>query len=425
MSRREPAPPLRSVVVAVGDELLLGRTVDTNGAWLASELAALGTPVLRKATVGDSDAAIGEALDGALRDADVVIFTGGLGPTEDDRTRGAVAGHLGRSLETDPSVLRALEERYRLRGYPELPPANRSQALVPRGAEVLPNPVGTAPALVLREGDALVALLPGVPRELRALFPGVADAIRRTFGDALRPVHLATVHTTGIPESVLAPRVEEALRDRPAGVEIAYLPDLTGVDIRLTVRDHAEGAAREKLREAMRMLAPAVRGHEVPAEAGDMARAVLEALSARGWTVALGESCTGGLVAKRLTDVPGASAVLAGGVVAYSNRAKSDLLGVPPELIEAHGAVSEPVARAMALGASRALAADCGVGITGVAGPGGGTEEKPVGTVHVAVAVEGRTACEKHVFAGDREAVRIRAAQAALVLLLRTLEGAE
>lgn len=422
MTGRESAGRLRSVVVTVGDELLLGRTVDTNGAWLAQELAALGAPVLRNVTVGDTDPAIRRALDEGLRDASVVVLSGGLGPTDDDRTRGTVAAHLERPLESDPGVLHALTERYEKRGFTELPPANRRQALVPRGAEVLPNPLGTAPGLVMRAGAGMVALLPGVPRELKTLFPEVAERIRRDFGPSLRPVHQLTVYTTGIPESVLAPRVQEALSQRPQGVEVAFLPDLTGVDIRLTVTDREEAEALCMLRETRALLTPALGGHEVPGETGDMARAVLDALEARSWMVGLGESCTGGLVARRLTDFPGASAVVAGGVVAYSNRAKSEILGVPPELIEEHGAVSREVAGALATGAAGALGARCGIGITGIAGPGGGTAAKPVGTVHIAAAVGERVVAERHVFSGDREAVRIRAAQASLALLLRAIQ---
>ncbi|HSG49145.1 MAG TPA: CinA family nicotinamide mononucleotide deamidase-related protein [Longimicrobiales bacterium] len=422
MSREAPAGPLRSVVVAVGDELLLGRTVDTNGAWLGRELAELGVPVLRKATVGDADGAIRRALAAALDDARVVLFSGGLGPTEDDRTRTAVAAELGLALEADEAVLEALTARYLARGWDHLPPANRRQALVPAGARVLANPVGTAPGLVMEHRGRLVALLPGVPRELKALFPQVAEAIRAAFGEQLRPVHLLTVHTTGIPESVLAPLVEEAMAGAPAGVEVAYLPDLTGVDIRLTVRDRSGADAREALEAARALLDPVVEDYRVPGESGDVAEAVLDALRARGWTLALGESCTGGLAAKRLTDVPGSSAVVAGGVVAYSNEAKTALLGVSAETIREHGAVSEPVARALAQGAARAFGARCGVGITGVAGPGGGSPEKPVGTVHYAATVGDRTRAAHTVFAGDREAVRIRAAQAALTLLLRMVE---
>ncbi len=411
---------IRSVIVAVGDELLLGRTVDTNGAWLAAQLSELGVPVVRKATVGDDRDAIRDALQHGLEDAAVVVFSGGLGPTEDDRTRDAVASALGLELQLDPEVLEALTERYKKRGYDILPPANRKQAMVPRGAVALANPAGTAPGLVLRTGGKLVALLPGVPRELKALFPAVADHVRQHLGDDLHPVHVATLHTTGIPESVLAPRVEEVMAGAPPEVEVAFLPDLTGVDVRLTVRDRSAREASAALEAARRALRPVVEQYLVPDESGDAARAVLSRLGERRWTLGLAESCTGGLVAKRLTDVPGSSAVLRGGVVAYANEAKTGLLGVDDVLIRSQGAVSEAVARAMARGAARVFESQCGIGITGVAGPGGGTDEKPVGTVFLAVAVPGGEVAEHHVFPGDREAVRVRAAQAALALLLRT-----
>lgn len=406
-------------MVTVGEELLLGRTVDTNAAWLSEQLAALGAPVVRRFTVGDDEEAIREALGAALDHADLVVTSGGLGPTSDDRTRDAVAAALDRELNVDPGILAGLTERFRARGYETLPPHNLRQAQVPAGALALPNPTGTAPGLLLEHEGALVALLPGVPRELRGLYPAVEREVRRRLPDRLRPVELRTLHTSGIPESVLAPRVEEAFGDE-GRVEMAFLPDLTGVDVRLTVRGLDPEEARRALEEAEARLAPVVEPYRIGGS-GDVAREVVGLLGDRGFTLALAESCTGGLVARRITDVPGASAVFLGGIVAYANGAKIGHLGVDPELLAAHGAVSEPVGLAMARGAVRAFQADCGIGITGVAGPGGGTPEKPVGTVHLAVVAGDRTATERWCFAGDREAIRIRSAQAALVLLYRLL----
>jgi nicotinamide-nucleotide amidase len=277
--------------------------------------------------------------------------------------------------------------------------------------------VGTAPGLLLPHEGRLVALLPGVPRELRALFPGVEAEVRNRYPDRLRPVHLRTVYTSGVPESVLAPQVDTAL-EGVHGVEVAFLPELTGVDIRLTVRGTDAERARQALDEAEARLGPLVEEHRIGGS-GDVAQEVVGLLTGRGWTLALGESCTGGLAARRITDVPGASAVLLGGIVAYSNEAKVRHLGVDPSILESHGAVSRPVALAMAHGAARAFSATCGVGITGVAGPGGGSPDKPVGTVHVAAVVDGRAEARVWHFPEDREAVRIRSAQAALVLLLR------
>jgi len=422
-SSGDGAPGLRSALVTVGEELLLGRTVDTNAAWLSGRLADLGAPVVRRFTVGDEDAAIAEAVRRALDRAEIVVTSGGLGPTSDDRTRGAVAATLGRRLRVDPELLERLTERFRHRGYDELPPANRSQAEIPEGGTALPNPVGTAPGLVLSQEGRMVILLPGVPGELRALFPAAEDRIREAFSARLRPVRTRTLHTTGVPESVLAPRVEEAMAGM-SEVEVAFLPDLEGVDVRFTVRDRDEGAATAALDAAEDRVAPVLGAHRLPGS-GDVAREVVDALSRRGWTLGLGESCTGGLVARRITDVPGASTVLLGGVVAYANPAKVRYLGVPEGVLAARGAVSEEVARAMASGAARAFGADCGVGVTGIAGPGGGSPDKPVGTVHIAAAVPGRVQAEAWRFSDDREGVRVRSAQAALALLLRMIREAE
>ncbi len=412
----------RSVVVTVGDELLLGRTVDTNSAWLGAALADLGAPVLERATVADTDDAIRDAVVRAMERAPLVVLTGGLGPTDDDRTRPAVAGLLGIDLVVDPDLLAALEAKYLRRGYDALPPANVSQALVPAVGKALPNPAGSAPGLVFEApGGGLVILMPGPPRELRAVFPQAAEEIRRHFGDRLRPVRTRTIHTTGIAESVLAPRVEEALGE-PGRREatVAYLPDLVGVDVRLTVRDvDGEDEAQRRLDRAEERLDDVVARYRFEAPGtGDLSEAVFEALGRRGLTLATAESCTGGLVAKRITDNPGSSRVFVGGVVTYSNAAKERLLGVPGESIASQGAVSREVAEAMAKGCRERLGADCAIAITGIAGPEGGSEDKPVGTVWWAVAVNDRLEARRDVFPGDREGVRARAAQASLHTLL-------
>lgn len=417
----EQSRPLCSALITVGDELLLGRTVDTNAAWLSNRLALLGAPVVSRYTVADDDHAIQVALEAALDRAEIVVTSGGLGPTSDDRTRDAVAVGLGRGLEVDPAILAALTERFRARGYDPLPRENRRQAEVPEGATPLTNPVGTAPGLMLEHLGSTIALLPGVPRELEALYPLVEDRLRRRHGHRLRPVEVRTLYTSGIPESVLAPEVERAMGD-PGEVEVAFLPGLEGVDVRLTVRGADHEAARAALDWAEARVGPVVAPHRIRGT-GDVAQEVVSLLAEQGRSLGLGESCTGGLVARRITDVPGASAVLRGGVVAYANEAKTRHLGIDPALLEIHGAVSRPVALAMARGAATAFGADCGIGITGVAGPGGGTREKPVGTVHIAVVVGGGSRAEEWHFPEDREAVRVRSAQAALMLLYRLAGG--
>jgi len=409
----------RAALVTVGDELLLGDTVDGNAAWLGRALAELGLRVVHRTTVGDDPAAIRAALQDEAARADVVLVTGGLGPTEDDRTREALAQAAGVALRTDPEIVAALEERYRARGYERLPPTNLRQAEVPEGARALANAYGTAPGLALEVGEALLVALPGVPREMRGLFEDhVRPLLASRFEGRLTPVHVRRVHTTGIPESVLAERVEAALEGLEAAiraaVEVAYLPDLRGVDLRLTARG-ARKQAEAALEAVEEALADVVAPYRFDDPEGDLAGALGERLRARGLRLATAESCTGGLVGRHITDVPGSSTWYAGGVIAYANRAKTVLLGVPEQLIEAHGAVSEPVARAMAEGALRTLETDVAVAVTGVAGPGGGTPAKPVGTVWLAVADRwggGDARLER--FAGDREAVRERAAQAAL-----------
>jgi nicotinamide-nucleotide amidase len=357
--------------------------------------------------------------------SDLVVVTGGLGPTRDDLTLATVARHLGRELAEDADLLAGLQKRFVGRGYAELPPSNRAQALVPEGAVPLENPLGTAPGILFDLGsDGLVVLLPGVPREMRTIFTGsVIPVLRDRFSGRLAPVIHRSIHTTGIAESVLADRLEPLLHGLPEAVSIAFLPEVEGVELRLTARGFASSErALEALAEAEALLQPVVAPHRYQALSGDLAEALGDRLSATGTTVAVAESCTGGLVAKRLTDIPGSSRYFLGGVAAYSNEAKRLLAGVDGALIEAEGAVSREVAEALARGVRDRLGADAGIGITGIAGPGGGTADKPVGTVWFAACLGSRTVATKGLFPGDREMIRARAAQAAMALLARLLE---
>ncbi len=423
-ARRQGVP--RAVIVTVGDEILLGQTVDTNAAWLGRALADLGIPVARRYTVADLEAEIRDAVSEAAGVADLVLVSGGLGPTPDDLTRVAVAGLLGRPLRVDPALLKVVEERFKRRGYDELPPTNRSQAEVPEGATVLANSRGTAPGLAMEHDGSVVVLLPGVPRELRSIFrERVLPLLKERFGRRLVPVRIHVIHTTGIPESLLAQRVAEHLPEDTGPVGLAFLPDLRGVDLRFTAQGVGAEEAERWFQRLERALEPVLRPWRFEAAGGDLVEAVADALRSRGATLAVAESCTGGLVAKRLTDRPGSSQVFVGGVVAYANDAKMGQLGVDAEDIERHGAVSEAVARAMARGVAERFGADAGIGITGVAGPDGGTAEKPVGTVWYAVVVGGQVVTKHERFTGDREAVRERSAQAALALLLGMLSGTE
>jgi len=415
---------VRAALVTVGDELLLGQTIDSNAAWLGRQLADLGIPVVRGHTVADSRNEIQEAVRASTAVADVVLVSGGLGPTPDDLTREAVAGLLDRPLELDETLLVALEARFEARGLDRLPANNRSQAQVPQGARVLRNPHGTAPGLAMEAGDTLVVLLPGVPRELKGIFEGeLGELLTERFGDRASPVRMTVIHTTGIPESLLAERVADVLPPDLGAMALAFLPGLRGVDLRLTLQEKNESAAEAEFDRVAQGLQPVVGPYRFESEEGDITASVLEALAEHGATLATAESCTGGLIGKRITDRAGSSSAYLGGVVAYANDVKTRQLGVEPDLIEAHGAVSEVVARRMAEGVARTFGADAAISVTGVAGPGGGSPDKPVGTVWHAASYQGRTVAELHTFQGNRDAVRERAAQAALFLLLRLLDG--
>ena len=412
-----------AAVVTVGEELLSGETTDTNGAWLGRKLASLGAPVVRRWVVGDDSEAIQAALSAALAVADFIIVTGGLGPTRDDLTRPAVADFLGLGLRSDPQIVEDLRERFRARGFPDLPVSNLSQAEVPRGARVLANALGSAPGLLMEHEGHCVALLPGVPREMRGIFDEVlADVICDRFEDRLVPLVHRSLYTTGIAESVLGERVEEVRAGLPQEVDLAFLPSLRGVSIRISTRARA-GLAAKLLDEAQAVLDPVVARYRIGMEKSDLVEAVADVLTSGSHTLAVAESCTGGLMAKRITDLPGSSTYFRGGVIAYADHVKLELLGVEEAVLVESGAVSEAVVAGMARGVADLLKADVGVGITGVAGPGGGTPDKPVGTVWIAVAVQGSVRTSHRVFPGDREAVRERASQAALLLLYGALEG--
>ena len=407
-------------LVTIGTELLLGFTVDTNGAELARALSAAGVTVIRRTSVSDNADAIREAVRDGLERTGTVITTGGLGPTRDDVSKHAVAELFGVPLEFDEGVWGALVERFARIGRVPVE-SNRSQAEVPRGATVLRNRWGTAPGLWIQGAAGLVIMLPGVPGEMRKLLEH--EVVPRLAGGADgRVIRSRLVRTTGIPESTLAERMGEIEREI-APLSLAYLPGLDGVDLRVSAWQLPPGEADARLAAAAALLKE--RGSEYVYGEGeaDLAELVLDAARRRGVRIATAESCTGGLVGSRLTEIPGSSDVYVGGVVAYANELKTGVLGVDPALVAEHGAVSEPVAAAMARGAIERLGADAAVSVTGIAGPGGGSEAKPVGTIWYGVAFEGRVDAHRSLLPGTRHDIRARAAQAALHLLLRRLRA--
>jgi nicotinamide-nucleotide amidase len=407
-------------VVTIGDELLLGYTIDTNAAHLARTLAAEGVEIVRRTTVGDSADAIASAVAGALERAGAVITTGGLGPTSDDLTKPSIAALFGRGMVLDEEHLAWMAERFARLFQRPMPDANRQQAMLPEGARKLQNNHGSAPGIWLEdERGRWVAMLPGVPREMRGMLADtLVPLIRERLGDDRRVVRSRTLRTTGVGESFIADRIA-ALPEGVGDVDLSYLPNAEGTDLRLTVRGARPEDAERRLSAAAERLRTVV-GDAVYGEDGaDLAGVVLDLCRARALTIGVAESCTGGLLGARLTAIPGSSDVVIGGVIAYANALKTALLDVTPGVIAHQGAVSEPVVRAMASGARAATGASVGVGITGIAGPGGGTEEKPVGTVWIASDVEGVVESRRLRLIGDRAEVRQRAAQAALEMVWR------
>jgi nicotinamide-nucleotide amidase len=411
----------RAEIIAAGSELLTPHRIDTNSLYLTGRLNELGVVVGGKSIVGDNKGDLAIVFGQALARSDAVIITGGLGPTADDVTREAVADVLGLPLEEQAPVLEAIRARFARRGA-RMPEINRRQAMVPAGAEVLPNDVGTAPGLLIHAGGRLVALLPGPPRELKPIFERfVAPRIAEAAGG--RRLKRRVVKVTGRSES----QVEEAAhpvysRFGGDGIEMDTTILATPGQIELHVSAAGEDPGRldRALDDAVAALEQAL-GRAVFSSDGRTLEAVVgDLLISRGCRVAAAESCTGGGLLSRMTEVPGSSAWVIGGVVAYANDVKVKELGVPPDVIAAHGAVSEPVARAMAEGARARLRAGLGVGITGIAGPDGGSPEKPVGTVVIAVA--GRTVVVRtFVFPGDRDAIRRHATSAALEMIRQHL----
>ena len=414
-------------LVTIGDELLLGLTIDTNSAFLARELAELGVPLGRRTSVGDSTEEITAALREALDRSGVVLTTGGLGPTADDLTTASVARLFGRELYFDEAQWQRLRAIWRSRGRQGEPPdANRQQVMLPEGCVVLTNRHGSAPGVLVEdERGRWVATLPGVPREMRALWrEEVMPIVRQRLGGAGTPIRSITVRTTGIAESALPSRLGDAARGI-GRLALAYLPGAEGVDLRLTARDVAEAEIDALLRAGADVLRQRV-GLPVYAEGDqDLASVVLEACRAKGTTVAVAESCTGGLLGARLTAIPGSSDVFRGGVIAYANDAKVALLGVGREALASAGAVSEEVALEMARGVRGRFGAAIGVGITGIAGPGGATPGKPVGLVHVAVDFGDHARTFGGQLVGDRAEIRVRATQVALDLIRRELQGSD
>ena len=409
---------LTAEIIAIGSELLAPDRTDTNSLWLTEQLNRLGIEVKLKTIVGDDDARLEEAIKDAVRRSKVVITTGGLGPTEDDITRKITARALGRRLLLDEVVLAEIRQRFQSFGV-NMPERNSRQAMVIEDAEVLPNPNGTAPGMFMDHQGTAVVLLPGPPREMRPMFENhVAERLAGRAG-SLRVVR-RILRVAGMGESAVDEKIAPVYTkyDNPV---TTILFNQSEIEIHLTARGRTEKEANELLDSLSGQIEERL-GNSVFSFAGEtMEQIVGLKLALGGYTLAVAESCTGGLLAQRITDVPGSSKYFIGGLIAYANELKTKALGVEPMLLLEHGAVSAPVAEAMAEGIRSQAQTDFGLSITGIAGPGGGTEEKPVGTVFIALADDVKTVHRRFHLPGDRQLIRWRASQAALDLLRRRL----
>ena len=412
----------RVAIVSTGDELVRGVAVDTNSSAIARRIFALGFEPASFLVLGDEEQALAQAVRRLSKDHAAIVITGGLGPTLDDVTRHAVASAAGVELKHDARVLAGLRAFFLARGR-QLLPSNERQALFPAGAAVLENRAGTAPGFALGIGRALVFALPGPPREMLPMLEEAVVPRLLALGCGGTAIDVRELHLFGIAESALAAELGEAMRrDANPLVGVTAKDGVLTVSVRARAADmeRAQALAGEHADALAARFGPCVFSRSEP----DLARVLGGRLLATGVSIALAESCTGGLLAGRLTSVPGISAVFERSWVAYANAAKVAELGVPPALVEQHGAVSEAVARAMAEGAARRAKARLALSVTGVAGPGGGTAEKPVGLVWLGVALDGRLHAEERRFAAqERELVRAIAVNAAFDLGRRALEN--
>lgn len=409
---------LSAEIIAIGSELLAPDRTDTNSLWLTEKLNRIGIDVKLKTIVGDDDARLEEVIKDAVKRSRVVITTGGLGPTEDDITRKVVARALNRRLTLDEKVLNEIRARFQSFGV-TMPERNSRQAMVIDGSEILPNPNGTAPGLYLEQDKCAIALLPGPPREMKPMFENhVQSRFESLSGDvrfARRVLRVAGMGESAVDEKI-APIYTQF--ENP---QTTILFNSSEIEIHLRAHARSEAEAEALLDNLSLKLEQAL-GNSVFSFRGEtMEEVVGRRLSITGFTLSVAESCTGGLIAQRLTSVPGSSQYFLEGVVTYSNQSKTRLLGVDKKLIKEFGAVSQQVARDMARGVRHKAKTDFGLAITGIAGPDGGSEEKPVGLVYIALADEAHTQHKRFMIPGDRELIRWRASQAALDMLRRRL----
>jgi nicotinamide-nucleotide amidase len=409
---------LNAEIIAIGSEMLTPFRADTNSLWLTERLNSMGIDVKLKTIVGDDEARLEETVRDALRRSEIIISTGGLGPTEDDITRKIFARVLNRQLILNEAILAKIRARFARRGVP-MPEINARQALIMNGAEILENNNGTAPGILVQEDKCTVVLLPGPPREMRPMFDlFVAPVLKERSGDLL--IIRRKLSIFGLTES-RTDEIAAPIYTKFTNPSTTILFRDGQIELHLTAQASDETEAERLLDELAGPLEEALGDYIFSRRDETLEQVVGDLLKRAGYTLATAESCTGGLLAGRITDVPGSSEYFLEGTVTYSNEAKMRILGVPKKMIEDHGAVSEEVATAMARGIRELAGSTFGIGVTGIAGPGGGTAEKPVGLVYIALADDAQVSAKKLLFPGDRQFIRTLSVNAALDLLRRRI----
>lgn len=413
---------MNAEIICIGTELLLGQTLDTNATYLARELAGLGINLYHKATVGDNLERMVQTLRQAWERSDLLILSGGLGPTQDDLTREAIGELLGEALEFRPEAWESITAYFQKSGR-QVPESNRRQAMFPPSGHILPNALGTAPGVRVEKDGKYLFAFPGVPRELYGLWETQAKPFLQkiTAGQGDGVLTSLMVRLVGIGESAMEEQIMDLIKSQ-TNPTIAPYVGKGDICLRLTCRGSSESENRVQIdalyQKVAERLGPFIYGFD-----GDNLETVIgRQLMAKGWKLALAESCTGGLISHRITNVPGSSAYYLGGVNSYSNQLKMELVHVPESILAQHGAVSEATAAAMARGICEVTGADVGISVTGIAGPGGGTPQKPVGLVYLGVHLPNYQAVEKRVFPYDRQGNKEASAQAGLTLLWQALK---
>ncbi len=410
---------MKAEIITIGDEILIGQIVDTNSAWIAEQFNLNGIEIYQITSVHDNHQHILEAIKKAEEKTDLVIITGGLGPTKDDITKNALCEYFDTRLVFHQPTFENIQTRFTKLNI-DINKLNRDQALVPESCTVLPNKAGTAPGLWFEKNNTCFVSVPGVPFEMKYLVEAEILPRLRASGKTKAIFH-KTILTQGIPESMLAIQLEQWEDKLPAHIKLAYLPSPTGVRLRLSALGNDENLLRAQVEDEIGKLQKIIPENIYGYNNETMAEVIGRMLAEKGKTLAVAESCTGGYISHLVTSVPGSSNYFKGGVTAYSNAVKQNLLGVSENSLVEFGAVSEQVSKEMALGVKKALQTDYAVATTGIAGPDGGTPEKPVGTVWIAVAGEKKVFATKFVFGDNRERNIVRSAQTTLQILRRII----